>query len=617
MIPFENIKLVVWDFDETFGKGTLTEGGVEAIPENIDLVRKLTDCGIVNAICSKNDDVPVQAKLSDWNIAEYFVFNSIDWTPKGTRIQTMLNEMGLRPVNVLFLDDNPVNLNEAKHYSKGLMVGTPDDIPALREWASRQPTKDPQHQRLNQYKVLQSKQESKKNFSSNEEFLFSTHTRVTLRNDCIEHIDRIHELVLRTNQLNYTKLRSTREDLENILQDPRYECAYVNVHDDFGDYGTIGFYALDKAAHRLLHFLFSCRTIGQGVEQYVYAKLGYPQLEVVGEVINLVTDAPVPEWINQKISGTDKQTAETILSGAKLLFKGPCDLDSAINYIKSNDAIETEFTYVKEGTNQTFYTHNHSAQILDLLLSKEEKTQILKDCSFVDEQMLYGKFFTGDYDWIVLSTFLESDIGVYHKNSNPGIRVAVGFVNKPIAEEKNWQFYEKTSSEQPYLSLSEAEIRSFIQQYTYDGCTQPEDYLCFLDTALEKLPKKTKLCLILGATLYHEDKETIKRHELLNQAIVTYSSNHPRVKYVKIDDCLTGRHDYTNWINHFKKIVYYRLSQKIIACINQDGEYGLQQVSRNFVFLDSIAWWISRKMREGSFLKTQLRRIYRRLKGKS
>ena len=51
----ETIKLLIWDLDETFWKGTISDGEITPVPENIELVKHLTDRGIVNSICSKND----------------------------------------------------------------------------------------------------------------------------------------------------------------------------------------------------------------------------------------------------------------------------------------------------------------------------------------------------------------------------------------------------------------------------------------------------------------------------------------------------------------------------------------------------------------------------------
>ena len=56
MYQFDKIKLVIWDLDETFWKGTFSEGNVEIPDRNRNLLALLTDIGIVNSICSKNDE---------------------------------------------------------------------------------------------------------------------------------------------------------------------------------------------------------------------------------------------------------------------------------------------------------------------------------------------------------------------------------------------------------------------------------------------------------------------------------------------------------------------------------------------------------------------------------
>ena len=51
----EPIKLVIWDLDETFWKGTLSEGQIYPIKKNIEIIETLTKRGIINSIVSKND----------------------------------------------------------------------------------------------------------------------------------------------------------------------------------------------------------------------------------------------------------------------------------------------------------------------------------------------------------------------------------------------------------------------------------------------------------------------------------------------------------------------------------------------------------------------------------
>ena len=123
MYQFEKIKLVIWDLDETFWQGTISEGTVVIPEQNLALIKRLTDIGVVNSICSKNDADSTMEYLKKQDLEQYFVFASINWEPKGARIKQLISDMQLRPVNVLFLDDNPSNLGEAKHFCAGLQIG--------------------------------------------------------------------------------------------------------------------------------------------------------------------------------------------------------------------------------------------------------------------------------------------------------------------------------------------------------------------------------------------------------------------------------------------------------------------------------------------------------------
>ena len=133
MIDISTIKLIIWDLDDTFWSGTLSEGGVHLPEENIRLIKDLTDCGIINSICSKNDLEPTKKQLQYLKVWEFFVFPSINWDSKGPQLKEKLNTMALRPVNALFIDDNPSNLGEAKHYIPNIQVAGPNVIPGLIE----------------------------------------------------------------------------------------------------------------------------------------------------------------------------------------------------------------------------------------------------------------------------------------------------------------------------------------------------------------------------------------------------------------------------------------------------------------------------------------------------
>ena len=325
MISFDSIKLVIWDLDETFWSGTLSEGGMRILDDNVQLIKDLTDCGVINSICSKNDLEPTKKALQEMGVWDLFVFPSINWEGKGPQIKEKLDKMALRPVNVLFLDDNPSNLGEAKHYLPEIQTAGPEILPELIGWAKLKEKKDTAHKRLHQYKILEEKDQASKSFASSEDFLYDSQIQVEVHQDCLNQIQRIHEL--------------------------------LTVKDRYGDYGIVGFYA--KKGDRLEHFLFSCRTMGQKIEQWVYAQLGFPELEVVGEVRTELNKTECPGWINQPVTTAANDFLETKGTvTCHILMKGPCDLSHSVVYIKGSDQIDTEFTYVREDNGQIINAHN-------------------------------------------------------------------------------------------------------------------------------------------------------------------------------------------------------------------------------------------------------------------
>jgi len=64
----EPVRLVIWDLDETFWKGTLSEGGITFCPEHRDIVIALAERGIISTICSKNDLEAVRDLLNEHEV---------------------------------------------------------------------------------------------------------------------------------------------------------------------------------------------------------------------------------------------------------------------------------------------------------------------------------------------------------------------------------------------------------------------------------------------------------------------------------------------------------------------------------------------------------------------
>ena len=609
MIDINFIKLIIWDLDETFWSGTLSEGGARIPDENIRLVKDLTDCGIINSICSKNEFEPTKKALQDAGVCDLFVFPSINWDSKGPQLKDKLDKMALRPVNVLFLDDNLSNLGEARHYLPEIQTGGPDLIPDLIRQVASLEKKDLKHKRLAQYKVLETKDEASKSFASSEDFLYDSHIKVEVHEDCLNQIGRIHELLLRSNQLNYTKNRISIEELEAILSNPEYKCGYVTVKDRFGDYGIVGFYA--KKDNRLEHFLFSCRTMGQKIEQWVYAQLGFPELEVVGEVRTQLNSTECPGWINQPESAVAAETKPAVDAlPCRILMKGPCDLSHSLVYIKGSDQIDTEFTYVSNAEGQIIDAHNHSVHIEGLhTYSDQKKEEIVRDCLFIDPAMLSGSFFTKKYDLIVLSTLIESTYQIYRKK---GTDLRVVFGGLDLTDPEQWNEYVEGRTYTGGNKFTKEYLQAFSEKYECLGLTTPEMYVSFLQNCLNWLPEETSLCLILGATKLYGGQEDVKeRHQLLNTAVKAFAENHPRIKFFEIDDCISDPSDFAGEINHFSSRVYYEMAQRIIKEIQSVTGTKLESYSSKMVVVDNLTLKVRKMLKR---LLSQDSAIYRKFK---
>ncbi len=579
-------------------------------PDNANLIVKLTDCGIINSICSKNDFEPTKRRLQELGVWDYFVFPSISWDSKGPILKSMLDKMALRPVNVLFLDDNPSNLGEALHYLPDLNVGGPEIIKEIINQVDGLELKDVAHKRLKQYKILEAKDTASKTYSNSEDFLYDSQIRVSINNDCINQVDRIHELILRSNQLNYTKKRISKEELLGILRDPEYDCGYVTVTDRFGDYGLIGFYA--KKDNILEHFLFSCRTMGQKIEQWVYAQLNFPELTVVGEVRTILNTNDCPGWINCQNNSTTKNldTAQKEVVRCNVLLKGPCDMSHAKVYIKHSGVFDTDFTYVTPDEGKVIDMHNHSVFIEGLYKwSDQEKKDIAKDCVFVDPNMFRSSFFTNKYDVIFLSTLIESDFLIYHKK---GTAIDVAFGGNDLTDPNNWDHYLNGDYYSAGNHFTKDFLNAFAEKYESIGFTTPEKYIVFLQKCLEWLPTSTTLCLILGATQHYNDMaDVVQRHKNLNNAIVAFAKANPRIQYISLDDCIDDSSDYADGINHFSSRVYYNLAQKMIYVIRQVTGVEVQSFSSKILYADKIILKVRQRLKSIISSDTGM---YRRLK---
>jgi FkbH-like protein len=327
-----DVKMVIWDLDDTFWKGTIAESEIEFVQSNAAIVRALAARGIISSIASKNNYDVARSILEREDIWEYFVFPSISFDPKGPRVTEIIQNAGLRPQNVLFIDDNIFNLEEVRYFNHGIMSAHPDELmPIILNHPRLSGRSDPDLQRLKQYRLLEQKfLDQKSTRLSNEEFLRSCNISISFDFDVEANFDRIVELINRANQLNYTKRRletpAQFTEFRSTLAGYGIRAACISCRDKYGDYGIVGFYLYKRTRKQfeLFHFVFSCRIMNMGIEQFVYEYLGRPPIAIVPEIAYQLDYHNKIDWIEVAEQGSEPATL--LHEDNKLLLVGGCEL---------------------------------------------------------------------------------------------------------------------------------------------------------------------------------------------------------------------------------------------------------------------------------------------------
>lgn len=546
------IKLVIWDMDETFWKGTISEEDVVIIEENIQIVKELTDRGIMNSICSKNEYEVVVEKLKEIGVFEYFVFPVINWNAKGHQIKELIARCQLREENVLFIDDNVYNLQEAKYFCPKLNLAEPEFLENILDNKYLSGKNDIEHKRLKEYKLLEQKYKEKISYQSNEEFLYASNIQVSIHDDCLNEVERIEELIHRTNQLNFTKNRMNRDELLEILKDDSVATSYIKVQDNFGEYGIVGFYAL--RSNCLEHFLFSCRVLGMGVEQWVYSKLNYPKIQIK-EPVSCELLKQCPNWINSDKKVTKVKTVKDEKKEKKILIRGGCDLQQMEYYLKyGKDAVKCEFNHLN-------YHREHTVLTKGILTYEDDiKKKLIQKVAFLYTDCFKSEIFSGKYDVVVYSVLMDYVQKVYELKNYPDVKVAYGGFDVNISNDE--------------IDTWDEEEREFYKNNLVDvGGISNSEFRANLQFIRDNIGANTKLIIINGCEVALDndaEKNYHLRHIEMNKVVDDFVKENSNTYLLDIRKYVKSKEQLTNNIRHYQRNVYYHMAKELIELIGNE-----------------------------------------------
>jgi FkbH-like protein len=557
----EKVKLVIWDLDETFWRGTLEEGGVELVPAHVEMVRTLSLRGIVNSIASKNHRSRARAVLEQAGLWEYFVLPQIAFLPKGELVRSVIELCQLRAPSVLFIDDNIINLNEVAHYNPGIQVALPDVLDTLLDNPRCQGAPDPQLTRLRNYQILGKREADRaQHASDNSEFLRQSEIRISIHHDVIAEFARIHELVNRTNQLNFTKKRlpddigQARAEMHAALTQ-EYNChaAYIKVADKYGYYGICGFYMMRHYAAE--HLLFSCRILNMGVEQLIYQKIGRPALPRHADVVSDPAAPIEADWITIVDDAETATAAAAAPSLGVICMRGACDLSQSAHYLRERFTVTEEFPYPNG-------SWGIGAPLTDYVALRDAFADPANAAAFdwpwFDPAVLLSRVYDRSADIYLLSFGQEPFVNRFrHKPTGLILPINLGPFN--TADLTTLPYEQAATCD---LRMTEPQWARMQQEFEFMWRFNPEYFERNLLRLLDLVEGK-RVIVPLSNTRFGAFTAINEVNAQVNE-VVRHAARGRDITLIELDGIIENDDEMVE-MNHFRRDVYMRLAQAIAA----------------------------------------------------
>jgi len=273
----KEIKTIISDFDETLWSGILAEGEKPKLNKDYyDFLSGLYRKGVVLFGLTKNDESDV-----DWAFRELklnkniFVAVIANWESKAHNIELLFQQLDLRSDTTLFIDDNPLELNDVNVKISGIMTINAKnwkrlkDNPSLKQRiSSDKGIKD----RYKKYRHALKLFGAKNMFQGTDEaFLYSRKRSIRVGEPKNKtELERVAELFYRTNRLNIFRrpLVSIAEAMEYLirLKETGYTVYAVSVKDGGEQLGIQAAFSSIKRGDKVLiaNGTISCSMISFG-----------------------------------------------------------------------------------------------------------------------------------------------------------------------------------------------------------------------------------------------------------------------------------------------------------------------------------------------------------------
>ena len=308
----ESKKCLVLDFDNTLWGGVIGEVGVNGIELGPDssrgkafldfqlTIKDLVSRGVLIAGCTKNEKQTALSGLSHPNSIlrpEDFAVIEASWDPKPVAIKRIIETLNIGSRSLVFVDDSKIEVHAVKTEfpeieSVVLDSKFPEKYSSMvlqpRYFESIKLTKEDISRKGTQASPRVKKLQSVSTYD-HVQMLRDLNAVATIGKPSVDQLERVTQLVNKTNQFNLNGIRRTPSEIKRLAQDSDSCLLIGEFKDDLTNYGVVtvigGQFVGDY--FRVDVWVMSCRTFDRYLEHAMILALRDEMSTRSIEVLNL------------------------------------------------------------------------------------------------------------------------------------------------------------------------------------------------------------------------------------------------------------------------------------------------------------------------------------------
>lgn len=272
-------KAICVDFDNTLWRGVMVDEEVEHWPERQRLLMQLRDSGMLLIALSKNSESSIR-----WHEmvlkADDFVLRKIGWNTKVQSLKEAAQSLNLGIDSFVVVDDSAQERAMiATELPEVVCLDSGDESTWLQlQWLLQFPNTQQTEEAKNRTRLYREQAERQQAMAATVDYPeMMASLKLWYRFDRADsaQINRIAELIARTNQFNTTTIRYTKHELVQLLESAGVHLFTAELGDRFGSMGMTAVIILrehrEKGALSVLvdSFVMSCRAMGFGLEDQI------------------------------------------------------------------------------------------------------------------------------------------------------------------------------------------------------------------------------------------------------------------------------------------------------------------------------------------------------------